>query len=58
MARFRATFDLHDFAVELHRCSLRHRHPDETDEQIERRLVAWLQDHELNDLPSGLMLVR
>lgn len=44
IARVQATFDLYETAEALMRQNLRRRFPRETDEQIERRILAWLQD--------------
>lgn len=43
LARMRAVMDLYDAAEDLMRQRFRRQHPEETAEQIERRLVAWLQ---------------
>ena len=42
--RLRTAFQLHDEGVALMRQNLRRRHPDESDEQIEQRLQAWLRE--------------
>jgi hypothetical protein len=42
-ARARATFELYEFAEMVMRQNLRHRFPEERDEEIERRLVSWLR---------------
>jgi hypothetical protein len=44
MARMKTTFDLYEAAEAMMRQNLRRRFPDESDAQIERRLLAWLQD--------------
>jgi Rv0078B-related antitoxin len=44
MARMKTTFDLYEAAEAMMRQNLRRRFPDESEEQIERRLLAWLQD--------------
>lgn len=41
--RFATTVELHRVGVEMMRQNLRRRHPDESDEQIEERLGAWLR---------------
>lgn len=40
--RLRLTFDLYEAGEDLMRQNLRRRHPGETPEQIEERLIAWL----------------
>lgn len=40
---FRATLDLFQIGVDLMRQNLRRRHPEASDEQIERLLGEWLQ---------------
>ena len=42
--RLRTTFRLHDEGVGLMRQNLRRRHPQETEQEIERRLRAWLSE--------------
>jgi len=42
--RLRATLLLHEDGVRLMRQNLRRRHPDENDEEIERRLRDWLSE--------------
>jgi Rv0078B-related antitoxin len=42
-ARAKATFDLYRTAKAIMRQNLRRRHPAETNEEIERRLVSWLR---------------
>lgn len=44
VARLRVAFDLHEAGVRLMRENLRRRHPDAGEEEIERRLVAWLRE--------------
>lgn len=41
-ARLRLAIELFEDGVELMRQNVRRRHPDADDEEIERRLVAWL----------------
>lgn len=36
--------------VEMKRLSLRRRHPDESDDEIEERLRSWLEDLEERDV--------
>jgi len=43
-ARARILFDLYEFAEQAMRQSLRRRDPAASDEEIERRLLAWLHD--------------
>lgn len=43
MARIETAFDLYDLAEQMMRQNLRRRFPDAADEEIERRLVLWLQ---------------
>jgi hypothetical protein len=43
IARARATFDLYEFAEKVMRQNLHRRFPEESDEEIERRLVSWLR---------------
>ena len=40
---FRATLDLFGTGVDLMRQNLRRRHPAETDDEIEARLLTWLR---------------
>jgi hypothetical protein len=44
MARVKATFDLNEAAEAMMRQNLRRRFPQESADQIELRIVAWLQD--------------
>lgn len=44
LERLRMTFRLHDEGVRLMRQSLRRRHPDASDEEIERLLGEWLSE--------------
>jgi hypothetical protein len=39
----RITFDLYETAESIMRLNLRRRHPQADDEEIERRLLAWLR---------------
>jgi len=41
--KLRLALSLHNDGVALMRQNFRRRHPDETDEQIDERLRAWLQ---------------
>lgn len=41
--RFLATVELADLGEQMMRENLRRRYPDESDAEIERRLVEWLQ---------------
>ena len=41
--RLRMAFDLCELGESMRRAQLRREHPDATDEEIEARLVAWLQ---------------
>ena len=41
-AKLLATFELFEAGVDMKRQSLRRTHPDETTEQIEARVGAWL----------------
>jgi len=42
LERLQLAFDLYDAGEDLMRQNLRRRHPSESAEQIEERLVAWL----------------
>lgn len=42
-ARAKATFELYEFAEMVMRQNLRRWHPQESDDEIERRLVSWLR---------------
>ena len=42
--RFQAALDLHETGVDLMRQNLRRRHPGESAEDIQARLLAWLGD--------------
>lgn len=44
MARMRTLFELNEMAEAMMRQNLRRRFPRDREEQIELRLVAWLQD--------------
>ena len=44
-------FDLNEAGVELMRQNLRRRHPNASEAEIRRRLVAWL--HERKSAPFG-----
>lgn len=53
--RLLAAFELFEFGVEMMAATLRRRHPEASQEQIERMLEAWLQDRpgaELGDAPG------
>jgi uncharacterized protein YaeQ len=56
IARVQMIMDLYEAAEEMMRLKLRREHPDETDEQIEERLLSWLRkDEELTEpLPPWL----
>ena len=41
LARAQATFELIDLAEQMMRQNLRRWHPEETEAEIERRLVSW-----------------
>jgi hypothetical protein len=43
-ARLRTAFALHESGVALKRAQLRRQHADESDEELARRLAAWLQE--------------
>ena len=43
IARARTTFELYEFAEKVMRQNLHRWHPQESDEEIERRLVSWLR---------------
>ncbi len=43
-ARLRTAFALHDSGVALKRAQLRRQHANASDEELTRRLAAWLQD--------------
>jgi hypothetical protein len=52
---FRTTLDLFQTGVDLMRQNLRRRHPDASNEDIERRLGEWLQERpgaESGDCPG------
>lgn len=56
--RLLATFELFEAGVDLMRQRLRRQHPDETAEEIERRLNAWLQERpgaEHGDAPGRVV---
>ncbi|MGE3073800.1 MAG: hypothetical protein AB7N24_06875 [Dehalococcoidia bacterium] len=40
----RLTFELNETGIEIMRMNLTRRYPDESTNQIERRLVAWLRE--------------
>jgi len=42
--RLRTAFRLHDEGVALMRQNLRRRHPEESEEEISRRLREWLSE--------------
>jgi Rv0078B-related antitoxin len=44
MARVKTTFELYELAEAMMRQNLRRRFPQESEEQIEARVVAWLHD--------------
>lgn len=50
-ARFRTTIDLYEAGVQMMRLNLRRRHPEETDAEIQVRLVAWMMRRE-EDIPG------
>ena len=43
LARMRTAMDLYEAAEAMMRQNLRRRHPAESTEQIERRLLSWLR---------------
>jgi hypothetical protein len=52
---FRATLDLFDAGLALMRKNLQRQHPEDSDQEIERRLRAWLLDRpgaEFGDCPG------
>ena len=61
MARVRTTFELYEMAEAMMRQNLRRQFPQESEEQIEARVVAWLQDRPgepISDAASGPFRVR
>lgn len=44
IARVQAAFDLNEMAEAMMRQNLRRRFPGESEEEIELRVLAWLQD--------------
>lgn len=52
VARFRTTLDLHEAGVQMMRLKLRREHPDETDAEIQARVVAWLTHREDEEIPD------
>lgn len=42
-ARAQKTFELYEFAEKMMRQNLRRWHPEESADEIERRLVSWLR---------------
>ena len=42
--RLRTALDLFEFGLDMMRQKLRRQDPDATEEQIQERLVAWLQE--------------
>lgn len=52
--RLRQALDLYEFGVSMMAARLRRDHPDESPEQLERRLDAWLirQEPSENELPT------
>lgn len=42
--RLRIAFDLHEAGVRMMRQTLRRRHPDASEEEVQRRLIAWLHE--------------
>ena len=52
--RFAETLRLSEDGVALMRQNLRRRHPDESDDQIEERLEAWLRDRPM-DAPGKVV---
>lgn len=54
--RLHAVFDLYELAEQMMRMKIRRRHPELTDEEVERRLIRWLEkrpDHDLESEPVG-----
>jgi hypothetical protein len=52
---FRATLDLFSTGIDIMRQNLRRRHPEATEQEIERRLHAWLLERpgaEAGDCPG------
>jgi hypothetical protein len=43
LARARATFELYELSEKIMQQNLRRRFPQESEEEIERRLVSWLR---------------
>ena len=52
--RFAQAVAMADEGIELMRSNLRRRHPDETDQEIDERLEAWLIDRPL-DAPGHVV---
>lgn len=42
--RLLVAFDLFEAGVDMHRQTLRRRHPDADDAEIERRLIMWVRE--------------
>ena len=55
-ARFHTIAELQEFGIELMRCNLQRRHPEESPEGIRARLRDWMGDRvQPQDLEPGLV---
>jgi hypothetical protein len=53
--RMRITFELCEAAEEMMRCTIRRRHPELTEDEVEERIIEWYQHRpgaELGDAPG------
>lgn len=51
VARFRTALDLHEAGVQMMRLKFRRLHPEESDVQVQARLVDWMQRRQ-DEIPS------
>ena len=52
--RLRLALDLFEFGTDMMRQKLRREHPDATEDEIQARLVAWLQERPGAELGDGV----
>ncbi len=53
LARFQMTFDLYQTAEDIMRQNLRRRFPEASEEEVERRLEAWLRKEPIETVWSA-----
>jgi hypothetical protein len=58
LARMRIAFDLYQTSVEMMRLNLRRRHPEASEQEIQRRLQKWMFEQPEEPPGSALQVVK